>query len=75
MRPERQKLIIAKALAYAIKTIENLPPRWREQSDMEDMKIILEGLGVYGQIALKSASYHLDGAGWKDWPDEEAREG
>ena len=37
----RQVYVMAKALAYAIKTIEALPKRWQEFSDKEDMKIIL----------------------------------
>ena len=38
----RDFYIVAKALAYAIETIESLPERWQEYQDCLDMKAILE---------------------------------
>jgi hypothetical protein len=38
----RDAYILAKALAYAIQTIEALPERWQEWSDCRDMQAILE---------------------------------
>lgn len=58
----RGMLVIAKALAYAILTIEKLPPRWQEYSDKEDMKMILAEMSVFGPMAMDSAKHHLEGA-------------
>jgi hypothetical protein len=38
----RDAYIVAKALVYAVETIEALPERWQEWSDCQDMKAILE---------------------------------
>jgi hypothetical protein len=35
----RDELIIAKALAYAIVSIERLPEEWQATSDLNDMKL------------------------------------
>jgi hypothetical protein len=37
----RDCFIVAKSLAYAIEMIENLPEKWQERSDKEDMKRLL----------------------------------
>lgn len=37
----RDGFIVAKALAYAITAIEQLPSRWQERSDCNDMRAIL----------------------------------
>lgn len=63
MADERSKLVIAKALAYAIDAIEHLPPRWREVSDAADMRRILDGIGPpFSLIATKSMEHHINGA-------------
>jgi hypothetical protein len=61
-REIREDLIIAKALAYAILTIESLPPRWQEWSDKEDMKVLLERAEVFKDFVMSEAKHHLDGA-------------
>ena len=38
----RDHAITCKALAYAIVAIERLPEMWREESDKEDMRRLLE---------------------------------
>jgi hypothetical protein len=59
----RITLVTAKALAYAIKTIEALPKRWQEWSDKEDMKMILHDVfPMWEDIAKQSAEHHIDGA-------------
>jgi hypothetical protein len=58
----REQLVMAKALAYAIRVIEGLPLRWQEWSDKEDMKALLSRMGVFTEIAIQSAQHHMDGA-------------
>lgn len=63
----RAQLVMAKALAYAIRVIENLPVRWQEQSDKEDMKKLLaEEFGVFVSIATEAARYHMDSGAKND---------
>jgi hypothetical protein len=38
----RDNYIIAKALAYAIQAIDDLPTHWQEKGDQDDMKRLLE---------------------------------
>ena len=40
----RDMYIVLQALAYAIETIERLPPECQEASEMEDMKALLSAL-------------------------------
>lgn len=56
----RDAYIIRKALAYAIEAIDRLPPRWREESDREDMTTLL---GAYGDADAHrlNARQHLTG--------------
>jgi hypothetical protein len=59
----REQWVMANALAYAIHTIESLPPRWQEASDKEDMKVLLaECFPMFAGHVLKSSKAHLDGA-------------
>ncbi len=57
----RDTYIIAKALAYAIKTIESLPERWQEHSDYLDMKAIFEASfsKQMREMVTDSARLHL----------------
>lgn len=77
----RSQLVMAKALAYAIRVIESLPVEWREESDKEDMKVLLSQFSVFAGIATNSANWHLDRAGVADvacqdqLDDEEDRRG
>ena len=48
----RDDMIINKALAYAILTIENLPRERQEQSDCDDMRALL--------VARTSSAAHRD---------------
>jgi hypothetical protein len=52
---------MAKALAYAIETIEALPERWQEESDCQDMKMIFEVMfdAWMRQTVTYSARLHL----------------
>lgn len=60
----RDGYIIAKALAYAIETIERLPDEWQEFSDKEDMKMLFDGL-VNNETAAEAIAngvrHHLRG--------------
>lgn len=61
----RDGYIIAKALAYAFSTIERLPPRWQERSDMEDMKKMFENVCPDPSMRanlIGKADHHLSGA-------------
>ncbi len=59
----REIYVMAKALAYAIKTIESMPQRWQEWSDKEDMKIILhQYFPVFENMVQQSAEHHIDGS-------------
>jgi len=59
----RKQLIMAKALAYAIETIQKLPPRWQEASDCADMKILLDDMHPrWKHLAVASARHHLSAA-------------
>ena len=40
----RDDYLVRKALAYAIETIEGLPKRWQEQSDQQQMLLLLESM-------------------------------
>jgi hypothetical protein len=67
----RETYVMAKALAYAIKTIEALPRRWQEYSDKEDMKLILhKHFSVFEPIVIGEVEHHLNGAKIK-WSKEE----
>lgn len=58
----RGTLIVAKALAYAIATIDALPPDKQEASDRDDMVHILTGTKAFGQfkdVAVRSVEYYL----------------
>jgi len=57
----RDRYIMAKALAYAIETIEALPERWQEESDCQDMKMIFEVMfdAWMRQTVTYSARLHL----------------
>jgi hypothetical protein len=55
----RDLYVLCKALAYAIETIEKLPPRWQEWSDKEDMKLLLDHMTSNPGIGLTSEYYHL----------------
>lgn len=59
----RDASVVCKALAYAIHTIESLPFEYRENSDMADMKTLLEhyaasnyGVGYY----MENARSHME---------------
>lgn len=59
----REHWVLANALAYAIHTIESLPPRWQEASDCADMKVLLaECFPQFAGHVLKSSKSHIDGA-------------
>jgi hypothetical protein len=58
----RDGYIVAKALAYAITTIERSPEKWQEFSDMEDMKLIFDhNFGPLSMVFV-NAKRHIDGA-------------
>ena len=64
----RDGYIVAKALAYAILTIESLPEERQEYSDCLDMRALLEA-GLAGNNAaldhvLSSARGHIDPVLW-----------
>ncbi len=66
MNGMREMYVTAKALAYAIKTIEALPPRWQEASDAEDMKAILhKQFPMFEALVMQDADWHVDGAAGK----------
>jgi hypothetical protein len=57
-------LIIAKALAYAIIPIERLPEEWRETSDLNDMKTLLNTCNPkLVQTLMITARSHLERRG------------
>jgi hypothetical protein len=61
----RDRLIIAKALAYAIQAIEALPESRRENSDQVDMKRMLRAISeddVELEMFMQGALSHLLGA-------------
>jgi hypothetical protein len=59
----RESYVTAKALAYAIKTIESLPVKWQEWSDAQDMKRVLhEYFPVWETLVTNDANRHIDGA-------------
>jgi hypothetical protein len=58
----RDGYIMAKALAYAITTIERLPDQWQEWSDCEDMKLIFDPYFGGARFVFDDAKLHLDGA-------------
>ena len=61
----RDSLIVAKALAYAIESIERLPQRWQEWSDKEDMVLLLDAVqGPKGARRCRTlARSHLERCG------------
>ena len=60
----RDKLTIAKALAYAIVSIERLPEEWQATSDLNDMKTLFNTIGPKLAHALTiSARSHLERRG------------
>ena len=57
----RDGYIVCKALAYAILAIERLPREWREESDKEDMKQLLEAYaGKQAWFYLKDVRNNLE---------------
>jgi hypothetical protein len=77
----REKLVMAKALAYAIKTIKNLPRRWQEYGDMQDMEFLLNKIGEpWIGLAKQAADHHIDGfhnepPDHGDWAEANAEKG
>jgi hypothetical protein len=60
----RDRLITAKALAYAIIAIERLPEEWREASDLNDMKTLLNTYNPkLVQTLMITARSHLERRG------------
>jgi hypothetical protein len=60
----RDGYIIAKALAYAIVSIEGLPEKRREWSDAQDMKLLLAlGFPRLKADLLEQAKTHITGEG------------
>jgi hypothetical protein len=62
----RDGYIMMKALASAIITIEQLPPKRQERSDKEDMKALLHhhARSNFAQHHLDQAKAHVTGEGW-----------
>lgn len=55
----RGNLVIAKALAYAMHTIDQLPTEKQEWSDRQDMAFILNNaLGQFADLAAKAVEHH-----------------
>jgi hypothetical protein len=61
----RDRLILCKALAYAIETIENLPDQWQEVSDKEDMIALLDALTKNAGHYRIGARSHIERRGVK----------
>jgi hypothetical protein len=60
----RDRLIIAKALAYAVIAIERLPEEWRAASDLNDMKTLLNSFSPkLVQTLMITARSHLERRG------------
>jgi DNA repair ATPase RecN len=60
MDDHTRKLTTAKALAYAIETIEHLALHWQEMDTLENMKRLLEeSEDVYKFLAIASAKCHI----------------
>ena len=64
----RDIYVTAKALAYAVVTIERLPAERQEWSDMQNMKSLLDHFrGIYGGLideAVDTAHRNATGIGW-----------
>jgi hypothetical protein len=59
----RDRLIICKALGYAIEAIGKLPPEWQEASDREDMILLLIHLSkdqLPVSFYISTAKRHLE---------------
>jgi hypothetical protein len=57
----RGRLVLAKALSYAIATIDKLPARQQEWSDRQDMaNLLMHHPAFYGfaDVAWRSANHH-----------------
>lgn len=55
----RGQLVIAKALAYAMHTIDSLPPEKQEWSDRQDMACILSEVYTnWVSIAAQAVEFH-----------------
>jgi len=64
--PMRDRFILCNALAYAIVTINRLPPRQQEASNARDMEVILDHLTerfLSSEHFLEGALRHIDGIG------------
>jgi hypothetical protein len=57
----RDRLLVARALAYAIVSIERLPKEWREATDQRDMKTLLNTFPPkLVKIVMIGARSHLE---------------
>jgi hypothetical protein len=61
----REHTILCKALAYAIETIEALPPQWQEWSDKEDMIKLLDTIAEHPEHYRICARGHIERRGVK----------